>query len=363
VHGRWSYYRMCKFLRYFFYKNFAFTLCHFWYAFFCGFSAQTLLDPGFIAVYNVFYTSWPVLTLAFFDQDVNSHFSVKLAKLYTPGLGSQFFNIRMFAMSALHGFYTSMVLFMMPMGAYHDKTDDGGLVLADHLLFGSVVATILVIVVTAQVALDTSYWTAWNHLTIWGSLVLYFLLTFTYNWFLTTTQAGSLSVPMGDTTFWFTVLLTTVVLMLPVIAWRFYKVDVHPTLTDKAKLVQRSSRVRQKVEGLPRPFSGRRSRRSVRSGYAFAHSEGFGRLITSGRIMREVGQLARPGNNVINGLPVPKGYPLNGHNDVKSTSNLSVSLAKSASSAALSPPQRSQSESSSNYRQQHTDVPGIPMSD
>jgi len=48
--------------------------------------------------------------------------------------------------------------------------------------------------------------------------------------------------------------------------------------------------VRQK-EAQPRPFSGRRSRRSVRSGYAFAHSEGFGRLITSGRIMREVGGL------------------------------------------------------------------------
>lgn len=40
VHGRWSYYRMSKFLRYFFYKNFEFTLVHFWYAFFCGFSAQ-----------------------------------------------------------------------------------------------------------------------------------------------------------------------------------------------------------------------------------------------------------------------------------------------------------------------------------
>lgn len=40
VHGRWSYYRMCKFLCYFFYKNFAFTLVHFWFAFFCGFSAQ-----------------------------------------------------------------------------------------------------------------------------------------------------------------------------------------------------------------------------------------------------------------------------------------------------------------------------------
>lgn len=27
-------------------------------------------------------------------------------------------------------------------------------------------------------------------------------------------------------------------------------------------------------------------RRSIRSGYAFAHQEGFGRLITSGKIMR-----------------------------------------------------------------------------
>ena len=82
------------------------------------------------------------------------------------------------------------------------------------------------------------------------------------------------------------------------------QVDVHPTLTDRARLVQRSARVRHKeaqprfcqttfeeynfLHNACRPFSGRRSRRSVRSGYAFAHSEGFGRLITSGRIMREV---------------------------------------------------------------------------
>lgn len=42
VHGRWSYLRMCKFLCYFFYKNFAFTMVHFWFGFFCGFSAQVV---------------------------------------------------------------------------------------------------------------------------------------------------------------------------------------------------------------------------------------------------------------------------------------------------------------------------------
>ena len=45
VHGRWSYLRMCKFLCYFFYKNFAFTMVHFWFGFFCGFSAQVSVPP------------------------------------------------------------------------------------------------------------------------------------------------------------------------------------------------------------------------------------------------------------------------------------------------------------------------------
>ena len=35
-------------------------------------------------------------------------------------------------------------------GAYHDKITAGGEVLSDHMLFGTVVATMLIVVVTAQ---------------------------------------------------------------------------------------------------------------------------------------------------------------------------------------------------------------------
>ncbi|CAF2402588.1 unnamed protein product [Rotaria sp. Silwood2] len=66
-HVRWSYLRISKFLRYFFYKNFAFTLCHFWFGFFSGFSAQTIYDPFFVATYNVFFSSLPVLASGVFD--------------------------------------------------------------------------------------------------------------------------------------------------------------------------------------------------------------------------------------------------------------------------------------------------------
>lgn len=44
---------------------------------------------------------------------------------------------------------------------------------------------------------------------------------------------------------------------------------------------------RQRISA-PRPVtpSARKHRRSLRSGYAFAHQEGFGRLITSGKLVR-----------------------------------------------------------------------------
>lgn len=63
---------------------------------------------------------------------------------------------------------------------------------------------------------------------------------------------------MSDPTFYFTVLLTTVVLLLPVVAWRFYRSDVHPTLADEVRLLQRHSTI--KPRDPLRPFSGRRSR-------------------------------------------------------------------------------------------------------
>ncbi|CAD7087029.1 unnamed protein product [Hermetia illucens] len=152
VHGRWSYYRMCKFLRYFFYKNFAFTLCHFWFAFFCGFSAQTVFDEMFISVYNLFYTSLPVLALGIFEQDVSDKHSLEYPKLYTPGLTNALFNTQEFIRSVLHGIFSSMVLFLIPYGTYKDGVSPDGYMLSDHMTLGSVVATILILDNTAQVS-------------------------------------------------------------------------------------------------------------------------------------------------------------------------------------------------------------------
>ncbi|XP_046801567.1 probable phospholipid-transporting ATPase IM isoform X3 [Lucilia cuprina] len=291
VHGRWSYYRMCKFLRYFFYKNFAFTLCHCWYSFFCGFSAQTVFDPMFISVYNLFYTSLPVLALGVFEQDVSDRHSVDFPKLYTPGLKSQLFNTKEFVYSVLHGAFSSLILFLIPYGTYHKGVSPNGLILSDHMTLGAVVATILIIDNTAQIALYTSYWTIFNHITIWGSLIWYFVLDYFYNYVVGGPYVGSLTMAMKDLTFWTTMFITVVLIMIPVLAYKFYLIDCQPSLADKIRMKRRQASLKlRQTSSVMRAPSSRRSRRSLRSGYAFAHQEGFGRLITSGKIMRKLPQ-------------------------------------------------------------------------
>ncbi|XP_060527159.1 probable phospholipid-transporting ATPase IM isoform X2 [Cylas formicarius] len=289
VHGRWSYYRMCSFLRYFFNKNFAFTLCHFWYAFFCGFSAQTVFDPMYISIYNLFYTSLPVLAVGIFDQDVNDKNSVLYPQLYRPGHLNLLFNKKEFFLSALSGCYVSIVIFFVAFGTYYDAVAPNGQGLSDYMLFCSVAAAILVIVNTAQIAMDTQYWTVFNHVTIWGSLAFYFVADNFYNYVCGGPYVGSLNYAMAGANFWFTTVVTVTLSIMPVLAWRFYFADVFPTLSDRVRLKQRLAQVRSRQsQDVLRTPSARRARRSIRSGYAFAHQEGFGKLITSGKIMRKL---------------------------------------------------------------------------
>lgn len=70
----------------------------------------------YISVYNLFYTSLPVLALGIFDQDVNDKYSIMYPQLYRPGQMSLLFNKKEFIRSALVGFYTSLALFFIPYG-------------------------------------------------------------------------------------------------------------------------------------------------------------------------------------------------------------------------------------------------------
>ena len=119
---------------------------------------------------------------------------------------------------------------------------------------------------------------------------------------------GCLRMALSSAQFWFALILTLGILLIPVIAIRFYTFNLYPTLSDKVRLKQRLTRFKSAVKSqLPPTFyasrrksSVRRSRRSVRSGYAFAHQEGFGGLIMSGKLAQKPSSTRYSGFNPIN---------------------------------------------------------------
>nr|XP_046207421.1 phospholipid-transporting ATPase ID-like isoform X3 [Oncorhynchus gorbuscha] len=290
VHGRWSYLRMCKFLRYFFYKNFTFTFVHFWYAFFCGFSAQTVYDEWFITLYNLVYTALPVLGMSLFDQDVNDMWSFQHPSLYVPGQLNQYFSKTAFFKCALHSVYSSVVLFFIPYAAMYDTVRDDGRDIADYQSFALLAQTCLVITVCIQLCLDMSYWTAVNQFFVWGSLAMYFVVTFSMysNGTHITFPAsfpfiGTARNSLNQPNVWLTILLTSILCVLPVVAYRFLLIQLRPTINDKVMF-----KVRQAKATPPLPARRVRMRRtsSRRSGYAFSHAQGYGDLVTSNHFLR-----------------------------------------------------------------------------
>eukprot|EP00731_Ephydatia_muelleri_P016102 Em0009g526a len=280
VHGRWSYHRMTLFLRYFFYKNFAFTFSQFIFAFFCGFSAQTLYDPVYIAVYNVIYTSLPVFALGIADQDLSEQKSLNNPRLYIAGQQNKSFNIKIFVLSLLRGISVAIVIFFVLFGiSFCDIMPLGGYEW-DYQSFGLAASAALTVVVNLQIAYDIYYWNPFMHVFIWASIILWFVvIPFTSTAILYPSISNYVGVAyevLKQPGFWFYVPLVCAIALFPVITYRTLLRDFFPTLVDELMLSEKG-----KSSG-PKGRLNKKSRQR-RSGYAFSHQEGFGDFIESGR--------------------------------------------------------------------------------
>ncbi|KAM9820089.1 phospholipid-transporting ATPase IC [Neosynchiropus ocellatus] len=294
VHGRWSYIRMCKFLRFFFFKNFAFTLVHFWYSFFSGYSSQVAYEDWFITLYNLCYSSLPVLLVGLLDQDVNDKLSLKFPKLYLPGQQGVLFNYKNFFISLFHGIFVSLILFFIPYGAFLQTMGQDGEAPSDYQSFAVVTASSLVFTVNLQISLDTSYWTFVNCFAVLGSIAIYFGIMFDIHsagihviFPSAFTFTGAASNALRQPYLWLTIILTVGISLLPVICIQFLHKTIWPSVGDKVQRNRKRYEMEMKEEEKKKqPPAFQRGQRSRRSGYAFSHSRGYADLISSGRSIR-----------------------------------------------------------------------------
>uniref|UniRef100_A0A9I9CDM3 Phospholipid-transporting ATPase n=1 Tax=Cucumis melo TaxID=3656 RepID=A0A9I9CDM3_CUCME len=180
VHGHWCYRRISSMICYFFYKNIVFGFTLFFFEMYASFSGQAVYNDWFLSLYNVFFTSLPVIALGVFDQDVSSRYCLKFSLLYQEGVQNVLFSwVRIFGW-VFNGLLSSVIIFFFCVGAMdHQAFRNSGEVVGLEIL-GATMYTCVVWVVNCQMALSISYFTYIQHLFIWGSIVLWYLFLMAY---------------------------------------------------------------------------------------------------------------------------------------------------------------------------------------
>lgn len=229
VHGRWNYIRMSRLVVYMFYKNIMLSAAQFWYTFASGFSGQKVyLELGF-QVYNICFTSMPIVALAVYDYDVSDTMSIKFPKMYYPGPQDMFFNKSVFCIWIASALFESMGICFWTLLAVNNLDLDG----RDPGLFlvGAFLLTMVVVIANLKLMLVQLSWHWFTFILYSLSIAFWFAIAYIASYW---TLAGGLDWrKMMDGTdslgvFWLTILALPVVLLSPYMLLKSYRKQFFP---------------------------------------------------------------------------------------------------------------------------------------
>jgi len=227
VHGAWSYRRLSKMILYSFYKTLTLYLVSFYFTFLNGFSGQIPWDKLSNAAWNMFYTSFPVIALGVFEQDVSAENLMKYPRLYRSGQQNLFFNLKTFFGWFFTSILHSLLIYLLVTQVFFkdviftDGSDSGIFTL------GTVAYCCVLLTVTGKIAFVSSYWTIWNQVVIWGSVLLYFLVLLLCGQLYISFYADALALYeifgrlFGSAQFYVTIIFVPLVCLLRDIIWRY----------------------------------------------------------------------------------------------------------------------------------------------
>lgn len=237
VHGHWSYSRLANMMLYFFYKNVAYAVLLFWYQIFNGFSASTPIDGVNLIIFNLIYTSLPILVVAIGDQDLVAPTLLKVKRLYKQGQESSVYTRWRFCFTMVDALYESAAVFFVAYGAY-SSTDVG---VAE---FGVVINFSIVITTSLHLAVETLHWTWVHHFALWGSIIVTFVFNLIY--MAIDSKQNSIDtywvlyMAASRPTYWFVLLLTPVVALLPRLVAKVIEQEWFPSDVLRGRAMERT---------------------------------------------------------------------------------------------------------------------------
>ncbi|XDV15530.1 hypothetical protein PO909_015597 [Leuciscus waleckii] len=252
VHGHYYYIRIAELVQYFFYKNVCFIFPQFLYQFFCGFSQQPLYDTAYLTLYNISFTSLPILLYSLMEQHINMDILKRDPSLYRDIAKNSLLRWSTFIYWTFLGVFDAMVFFFGAFFLFDNTTFTSNGQMFGNWTFGTLVFTILVFTVTLKLALDTHYWTWINHFVIWGSLLFYVIFSLLWGgiiWpFLNYQRMYYVFMQMlSSGPAWLSIILLIIVSLLPDVVKKVLCRALWPTTTERIQRM-RADRIFERVE-------------------------------------------------------------------------------------------------------------------
>ncbi|KAI8373465.1 hypothetical protein EDC96DRAFT_499461 [Choanephora cucurbitarum] len=228
VHGRWSYLRTAEMIMGFFFKNIVWTFVLFWYQIFCQFNGSMMFEYALVTLYNLIFTSLPIIFLGIWDQDLNAKLSLKYPELYRMGLRNDKFKSWRFWLTVFDSIFQSSVCFFFPyMLLIGGAIDPDGYDANGLYEIGTIVSSIAVCVANLFVVFSLYSYTWIQALVISLSILVYYAFVGVYSQFNTFIFAGHVRL-FGTGLYWLILVLTIVACFIPRITAKHYLHQYHP---------------------------------------------------------------------------------------------------------------------------------------
>ncbi|ODM97804.1 Phospholipid-transporting ATPase IA [Orchesella cincta] len=238
VHGAWSYDRMTKLIFYSYYKNICLYIIELWFAIYSGWSGQIVFERWTIGFYNMFFTAAQPIAMGICDRDCSQEMRLKYPILYKQNQDA--FNLKSFFIWIGNSLLHSVCLFWFTFWLY-----GSGVIWSDgkeggYLVMGNFIYTYVVIVVSLKSGLETKSWTLFNHIAIWGSILLWFLFLTLYSYayiYLPIGQEmlGIAGLVFSAPVFWVGLLVVPMATLAPDIIVKSIESTEFQTLADKLR--------------------------------------------------------------------------------------------------------------------------------
>nr|NP_573125.1 uncharacterized protein Dmel_CG4301, isoform A [Drosophila melanogaster]AAF48606.2 uncharacterized protein Dmel_CG4301, isoform A [Drosophila melanogaster] len=182
VHGHYHSVRLSLLVLYFFYKNIVFMGIMFLFQFHTLFSSSSVYDSLFLTLYNVIYTSLPILFIAISEKPYTEEKLMRTPQLYKKNTDNKQLHWPYFLMWVLFAIYHSVIIFYFAFCFfyYNNVLLNYGQTVA-FSCFGTLLMWTVVVVVNLKLWLESMYLSFWYIFTIIISILGFVVTTVIYN--------------------------------------------------------------------------------------------------------------------------------------------------------------------------------------